>query len=44
LNEIHKRFFTRKHSTKKEKEKKEKKEYKGKHVINPFLMVKYMDD
>jgi len=41
LNEIHKRFFTRKHSTKKEKE---KKEYKGKHVINPFLMVKYMDD
>jgi hypothetical protein len=42
LNEIHKRFFTRKHSTKKKE--KEKKEYKGKHVINPFLMVKYMDD
>jgi hypothetical protein len=21
-----------------------KKEYKGKHVINPFLMDKYMDD
>jgi hypothetical protein len=23
---------------------KTKKEYKGKHVINPFLMDKYMDD